>query len=132
MAIVASECLIFAVPPMPSDFNAQIISHGINISWSLDRNTDMQTIDHYILHVDDSSSLRVGNASLIFYISEPKPAHNITIRAVDKCGQIGQALKFAVIVEETPQPTTDFNQEMYENQTVEVLHEMNGQMKGEQ
>ena len=64
----------------------------------------MQTLDHYILQVDEGAPMWVKNNSATLYEQQEKATYNIRITAVDMCNQKGQELS-ADIIPDSP-PTT--------------------------
>ena len=63
---------------------------------------EMQTIDHYILEVEGVAPMLVKTTSATVHTLQERSSYRILIRAVDECGQRGQAL----VTDESPGATS--------------------------
>lgn len=59
-------------------------------------NAQIQTIDHFILQLDEGHPILVKNTTATLFIQGTATNHSIQLKAVDLCAQKGEALVVAV------------------------------------
>ena len=94
---------------MPSVTVNEIDSGRIHANWTLeDLDEEAQTIDYYIVRVDEDPPILIKNTSATLFTEQLGSNHTISIRAVDRCGQKGEeAQEVWMAIPATQVPTTD-------------------------
>ena len=81
---------------MPSYFTISLGSDSLHINWTIpEMDEDTHSIDYYIVRCNDDPPILVKNNSATLPVESE---HNITVRAVDQCGQQGEELLMAYIM----------------------------------
>lgn len=80
-------------------------SCAIHVSWTTPSNTAVGDITRYMVHINDSNILNA--TSITSYSVQVHCAlHNITIRAVNRCGQLGVSSPIITVLSVPPPSVT--------------------------
>ena len=109
LKMLLSALLISGVPSRPVVRINQIGSHRLHVNWTVPGlDEQAQTIDYYIVKIDDNPPILVKNTSATLFAEQLDSTHTISIRAVDMCGQKGEEAQEVWMPQVTTQePTTE-------------------------